>query len=36
MGVYDGNNDIYVEYIGLAAQGGPLTEVSRNIVQLYE
>ncbi len=36
MGVYDGNNDIYVEYIGLAAQGGPLVEVARNIVQLYE
>ncbi len=36
MGVYDGNNDIYVEYIGLADEGGPTASVARHIVQLYE
>ena len=36
MGVYDGNNDIYVEYIGRSDESGPVANIARNIVQLYE
>ena len=36
MGAYDGNNDIYAEFVGPALNAGFNTQVARHVVQLYE